>query len=455
VTRRASRPLCGHATRSFRLWLCGVGASALPLLCVSAGRALAPSVTYRVGAITDISTRCGGQNAEVEQAVDPVHGYVYEAWIGCTGIGFARSRDGGRHFSKPVALRASRDGWDPALAVAADGTVYAAFMVTRGTKNFPVILASVDHGGSFPRLARLTPQRKSNWGDRVFLSTGPADSVYVTWDYGPSNPRVKLRCLALGSCALVGGELNIVMQASSNSGRSFGPMVHLSPGFPASGGESAPLVVEPNGRIDVLYERSKVFAHRAYALGAGRTYFTSSADGGRTWTQPVAVGASAGTIAPREWWIDGALAIDAAGNLYATWDTQARHSDTGWLSYSTDHGVTWSHPIEISTTRGKLAHIVEVAGGPPGIAHVAWLSNPRPGGYAAFLRSFSIAHSWLSPPRRISRQFGDPHVWPGDTFGISTLSPSDIVLSWGSATRSTRRNSQIFTTRVGVTLPVG
>ena len=31
-------------------------------------------------------------------------------------------------------------------------------------------------------------------------------------------------------------------------------MVHVSPGFPASGGDSAPLVVEPSGRVDLLYQ---------------------------------------------------------------------------------------------------------------------------------------------------------------------------------------------------------
>ena len=451
----AIRQLLTDAAGGIRLCLIGVGLLALSLLAAGPGRALVPNATYGVGAVRALSTRCAGQNAEVEQAVDPVRAYVYEAWIGCNAIAFARSRNGGRHFSKPIALRASRDGWDPALAVAADGAVYVAFMVTRGAKNYPVILASFDHGLTFPRLTPLTPRRKNNWGDREFLATGPDDRVYVTWDYGPSNPSVKLRCPPAGSCALRAGELNIVMQTSTNGGRSFGPMVHISPGFPASGGESAPLVVEPSGRIDVIYERSRVFRRRAYTLGGGRNYFTSSTDGGRRWTTPVTLGAAAGTISPREWWIDGALGIDAAGDLYATWDTQGGHGDIGWLSNSTDHGVTWSAPIKVSADGAGIAHIVEVAGGPPGIAYVAWLSDRRPWGYAEFLRAFSIAQGWLSPPRRVSRQYGDPEVWPGDTFGISTLSENEVVLSWGSATRATRRKSEIFATRVAVTLPAG
>lgn len=32
----------------------------------------------------------------------------------------------------------------------------------------------------------------------------------------------------------------------------------------------------------------------------------------------------------------------------------------------------------------------------------------------------------------ISSQFGNPNVAPGDTFGIATLSPTELVSGWGS-----------------------
>ena len=48
-----------------------------------------------VGPVSNISSACAGNNAEVEQAVDPTLGYVYEEWMGCKGIAVARSQDGG------------------------------------------------------------------------------------------------------------------------------------------------------------------------------------------------------------------------------------------------------------------------------------------------------------------------------------------------------------------------
>src|SRR3954463_1408197 len=92
----------------------------------------ATGATYGISPVTDISASCSGQNAEVEQAVDPRLGYVYEEWMGCRGIAFARSTDGGHSFSAPMSVPgsvgSSYNSWDPAVTVAPDGTVYAVFM---------------------------------------------------------------------------------------------------------------------------------------------------------------------------------------------------------------------------------------------------------------------------------------------------------------------------------------
>ena len=50
----------------------------------------------------------------------------------------------------------------------------------------------------------------------------------------------------------------------------------------------------------------------------------------------------------------------------------------------------------------------------------------------------------------MSPEFGDTSIWPGDTFGIDTLTPSNVVLSWGSATASTKKQSEIWSARVTV-----
>jgi BNR/Asp-box repeat len=243
-------------------------------------------------------------------------------------------------------------------------------------------------------------------------------------------------CASNGSCAFLTGDLNVVMQRSTDGGKTWSTMSHISPRFPASGGDSAPLVVEPGGRIDVLYQGYHITNDTTYTMKPAHSYFTSSADGGATWSAPVAVGPQGGTMSLSEWWIDGDIGIDAAGNLYATWDTQVTTSghrhDIGWLSYSADHGAHWSAPRQAPPDRRNVPHIMEVAGGGDGVAYVSWLSNSNPAGYAEYLRAFSIKRGWTSPPARISARYGSTAVWPGDTTGLSTLSPGEVVASWGS-----------------------
>src|SRR6266851_599404 len=250
--------------RALPAFLVAVAFAAVPVLLAIPVPARAatvqdpPGATYTVGPITDLSGSCSGQNAEVEQAADPSLGYVYDIWMGCKGIAFARSANGGRSFDTPISVPGSVGSnvnvWDPAVAVGPDGTVYASFMIAKASQWYPVVAASFDHGATFSQVSSLIPPDAKNWGDRDFIAVGPDGTVYVTWDYGPERTSVTYICSSGGSCAFATGDLNVVVQKSTDHGKTWSPMSHISPGFPASGGDSAPIVAEPGGRIDVLYQ---------------------------------------------------------------------------------------------------------------------------------------------------------------------------------------------------------
>jgi hypothetical protein len=245
----------------------------------------------------------------------------------------------------------------------------------------------------------------------------------------------------------------VVVQRSDDGGRTFGPIMPINPGYPGGGGDSAPVMVEPSGRVDVLYQGYRVL-DAAYNLGPAIHYFTSSADHGATWSAPVPVGVAAGTMSLAEWWINGSLAADASGTLYATWDTQDGTHDIGWIAFSTDGGTTWSAALRATPDVDNAPHITQVVGGSTGTAYVGVLSDAAPQGYALTLRPLAVSAgvgTWLSAPVQVSVQFGDPTVWPGDTFGLSTRSASAtsirIVASWGSAVPGAKK-SQIFAAAV-------
>ncbi len=414
-----------------------------------------PGATVTASPISMVSASCSsGQNAEVEQAADPALGYVYAEWMasgasGCQGIAFARSTDGGKTWGTPSRVLGSVgsdfNAWDPALTVGPDGTVYAAFMRAKNAQWYPFVAVSLDHGASFAYVTGLVPPDPKNWGDRDFLAVAPNGTVYVTYDYGPERTSITFICAASGSCAFLTGDLNVVVQWSLDRGKTWSHIVPINPNFPAGGGDSAPLWVEPSGRIDVLYQGYHITNTTTFTMNPANTYFTSSVDGGMHWSTPVLVGPGTGTMSLSEWWIDGSLGIDAAGNLYATWDTQGATQDTGWLAFSEDHGATWSPAVQVTSDLGLAAHIMEVAGGGSGIAYVSYLANNSTQGWGLYVRAFSVTNGFLTAPILVSQSFGAPAVWPGDTTGISTLSATKIVVTWGGAvTINGQPKSQIF-----------
>ena len=283
----------------------------------------------------------------------------------------------------------------------------------------------------------------------------------MTWDYGPSAAAVTYICNPAGSCAFATGDLNVVIQKSTDGGKTWGPIIPVSPGFPASGGDSAPLVIEPNGRIDLEYQGYHITNDVTYTMTPAHSYFTSSDDGGSTWSTPVQVGPERLTMSKAEWWIDGAIGIDAGGNLYMTWDTQHQGRDIGWLAYSTDHGRTWSPLQRVTPDNDNATHIVEVAGGSQ--ASRMWAGSPTI--LRAAMRSTCVLSR--SPEVGYRLRFGSQPVSETRRSGRATLSGSpryrrrispgcsdegSLVVSWGSAISDQRRpKSAIFAAVVSIT----
>jgi hypothetical protein len=395
----------------------------------------------------------GPPNAEVVQDVDGR--YVYEAWIGCDrSIGFARSVDGGKNFGPSRSVPGSHlrrvHVWDPAIAVARDGTVYVAYMVGPIERAFhgatpmrPAVAVSHDHGRSFDRVSTLPVPKKRNFGDRPFIAVGPNGAVYLTWDYGPRRDQVKIVCPPTSSCYFDRGDFNAVIQKSLDGGRTWTKLAPISPDYPLGGVYSAPIVAERNGALDVLYWQHPTNP-KTFRVSPGRQYFTRSTNGGKTWSKPVPVGTQAGSIGLKEWWIDGWLAVDPGGALYASWDTQSGSRDTGWLSWSTNGGRRWSRPLRVASSRTE--HLTEVVAPSRRNVYVGWQTVVRGKGYATFLRRYSLDKGWTGPAARVSPAYGNPKVWPGDTFGLSTQNGT-AILSWGSANNGRRRSDIYFATR--------
>jgi hypothetical protein len=225
--------------------------------------------------------------------------------------------------------------------------------------------------------------------------------------------------------------LNAAISSSSDGGKSWSAITPVSTHYPLGGSPAAPLLVEPNGQIDVLYE--SYYTYSNLTLGHGHNYFTTSKDGGKTWSPRIPVGGGGGRyILNTVWWIDGSIARDKSGDLYSSFDTQNSTKDTAWLSFSANDGRSWSKPYLVNPDIDSGPHImVEVSGGAKGIAYVAWMTNAITGGWGTYLRVFHVGSRSLSSVIQVSNGTGENGVWGGDTIGITHLRANTVAVSWG------------------------
>ena len=424
---------------------------AVPLTLVrSLGLAAASTPSPVVGPMVEVNGSLGFFNAEVESAVDPVTGYLYDLWIANDGIGFARSRDGGasfdpafivpgsENFYDPATPKVFASSWDPAIVVSAGGVVYAAFMYATSFNNpagSPYVAVSSDHGATFRHASPVIIPPKQSFSDREFIAVGPDGTVYVTWNFAPLAKRIGFLCSPTGSCSYAKGDFNLLITLSHDQGRTWTTPNVVTPNFPRGGSLEGPVVVGADGEIFVQFD---VFATAQNdRLSPGQEWFTSSKDGGVTWSTPFLLSGPY-TVQQAVWWIEGTLAIGHDGTLYAAWDVQTDQGDIGFVRYSKDEGVTWSTMIRATPDVNNAAHIMQVAAGEDGIAYVGWLTNnTSSGAWGVYVGVLSTSTNTVTQVVSVSPRLGDPSQWPGDTLGMGYLGGGKVSLAWGADLIST------------------
>ena len=215
--------------------------------------------------------------------------FVYEAWIGCGGEGFARSTDSGLHFQKPITLPDSSGSDDPAIAVAAatDGRVRVVAALPRRAFAYPVVAGLLRPRRQRP--PRSDPASRSverQLGGRDLTRRRATAARRVVSPGTPGRARPLWRWSAarmLGSCACEAVDATAVIQRSADNGKTWSQITPMQPGFPAGGGYDASTLVQPDGRVNAL-----IWGHHlnpvTYKVHPGHEFFTSSSDAGRTWS---------------------------------------------------------------------------------------------------------------------------------------------------------------------------
>ncbi|HET7799929.1 MAG TPA: sialidase family protein [Humibacillus xanthopallidus] len=243
-------------------------------------------------------------------------------------------------------------GGDPALTFDSRGAAY--FAGLGFDRDAPPNTVTVNRG-TFSGAGALT------WGAPTFINptTSPSvfndkewiaadshasspyrDRVYVTWTRFIFNPH---------NGAFV--QSPIFFASSSDHGHTFTTPTSISGNVLYDQG-SRP-VVGPDGSLYVFFEGSTRLATHS------STYVVKSTNGGASWGKPVAIAqlTESDSLKDTVFRVNSfpAAAVAPDGRLYATWTTASSGSSTAVYSTSTDGGATWSAPSAVFAAGDRVA----------------------------------------------------------------------------------------------------
>lgn len=249
-----------------------------------------------------------GLNKGPMLAVDPTNSdKVYVGWRqGVRGAQakenlktrVAATSDGGRTFAEPVNIADERGGDYPGLAVDGAGTVHAVVWTRTGT--FPVLAAdapvpvkqiiysrSTDSGRTWSKPVDVDPGNQSTFRPPLLAADPNSSNLYMTWhSHAEAN----------NTGTAFEGDLNVFFRASLDGGKTWGERKVLNDDATKANQFEPGISVAPNGRVDVAWfdfrnSPTGVTVARGQddERGASDTYYSSSSDGGRTWTKNVLV----------------------------------------------------------------------------------------------------------------------------------------------------------------------
>lgn len=330
----------------------------------------AESVTASVR-VNDVTT--GGQHLPTV-TVGPA-GQVYVAWVDCLtdqdcttanpDIYFAKSTDGGQHFSARVLV--SDDGPNafanaPKIATDGDGTIYIIWQdnraATMSDDSWDVYLSkSTDGGQTFSPSVRVNEHIVNSYQYEPDLAVMPDGTIYVSWQR-----------YAFDS-GLGYWDSDVYVAKSTDGGASFGTNVKVSDGV--NNQFKSTIGVGPSGNVYVAWTD---FREDAY----GDVYFARSSDGAVTFSSNIRVNSytTQAQVYPE-------LAIDGNEKVYVVWIDSRRQADSAndvYMAGWTDLAQSFGNEIRVSDTdlpvdawSTYLYPVVSASGN--GFVAVTWYDN--------------------------------------------------------------------------------
>jgi hypothetical protein len=343
------------------------------------------------GTIINLSSTSSGDSS-VPQIIAAGNN-VYVLWedddSGNDEILFVGSTDRGVTFSDSLNISTSpSNSFDPQLAVSKTSTdeVYAVW-TEEGEIHFT---SSADNGTSFGNPINVSNSTNYSQMPQVAVS---GDDVYVAWEEDVSGTDTR----------------DILVSATDNAGASFTDAVNLSNSSLQS--SSAQLYASDAA----LYIVWKEFDSSAFV---GNVFFSSSTDGGQTFSEPVNI---SGVLAGDAFFPQ--LAVSGS-NVYVVWG-DAINLDT-FLAFSIDGGQTFSVPVNLSDSTFVFAANPDIVTSGENV-YVVW-QDEIAGLADIFIASITDSGGTIVLPVNVSNSSASFSVNP--RIAASGTSPEIIYVVW-------------------------
>jgi len=177
------------------------------------------------------------------------------------------------------------------------------------------------------------------------------------------------------------------------------------------------IAIDSKGAVHVIYDDRVCAGETEPEACLSDIFYRHSTDGGQTWSYPINLFRSPATGSSR-----AQMEIDGSDIIHVVWDEGwDRLSGQGEPIFSTytsslDGGESWSSPTSFSYPEGTNAQL-SVGGDGQGKIVVVWRATSRPEIYYAW--SSDNGASW-SPPMVIPGIFARPLVNPFDMYDMAT-----------------------------------
>ena len=229
-----------------------------------------------------------------------------------------------------------------------DGNVYVSWTHFVGNSDYIVLSRSTDHGSSWSDMLRISPSSQDGAVQGSQVAVGPSGEVYVAYEV-----------------FYVGGQRAQFLCKSSDGGQTFSSPVSITPLFSElkfnstyRKGSFISLAVGPTGFVYGVY------ADQTKKSGADVEFIKSNAAGSTSFSSPVTINdvTSGQQFMP-------AVAVDAAGNVHASWFDTRNSSNTSsfdiYATYTTDGGTSFGQNARVTPSTmdaGNTSFIGDYAG---------------------------------------------------------------------------------------------